>query len=239
MLFIGDCHGRTDALTQLLWSKEFIGKLAFQLGDMGIGFEGVRLREFPRKHFLWIRGNHDHPACCREHPNYAGDFGYLEDEKLFFLGGAWSIDAKWRTPGVSWWEDEELSYKELDEAYQLYVQVKPRIVATHEAPSKAAWSMLASLTGNIAHHDYCPTDQSVRVKGDEYEYYKQKLGCVNTRTSQVLQRMFEEWQPRYWYFGHYHMTRTFQIGRTEFTCLNELDTREIELKEVSESKPDQ
>lgn len=240
MIFIGDVHGKTELLTEKLWSREFIGKLAFQLGDMGIGFRGVRLREFPRKHFLWIRGNHDNPAWCREHPNYAGDFGYLADEQLFYLGGAWSIDKDWRTPGESWWEDEELDYKDLDAAYQLYVKVKPRVVATHEAPSKAAWSMLDAFgkwttsEGGIhipSGHAPCPTDQSVAVKGDEYEYYKAKLGCVNTRTSQALQRMFEEHQPEYWMFGHYHLDRTFKIGRTEFCCLNELSTRELVLTE--------
>lgn len=241
MIFIGDVHGKTSKLTHKLLGPEFYNKRAFQLGDMGIGFHGVTLRKFPRKYFLWIRGNHDRPDWCREHPNYAGDFGYLEEESLFFLGGAWSIDKDWRTPGESWWEDEELSYKELDEAYQLYVRVKPRIVATHEAPSKAAWSMLASLTGNIPHHDFSPTDQDVKVKGDEYGYYKAKLGCVNTRTSQALQRMFEEHQPEYWMFGHYHLTRTFKIGGTEFTCLNELDTKEVSLpkKGVTKSKADE
>lgn len=247
MIFIGDVHGKTNELTHRLLGPEFYNKRAFQLGDMGIGFRGVKLREFPRKYFLWIRGNHDRPDWCREHPNYAGDFGYLEEEKLFFLGGAWSIDKEWRVPGESWWEDEELSYKELDEAYQLYVRVKPRIVATHEAPSKAAWSMLSvfgefrkSEGGVYIPHAPCPTDQSVAVKGDEYEYYKAKLGCVNTRTSQALQRMFEEHQPEYWMYGHYHLTRTFKIGGTEFTCLNELDTKEILLadKEVTENKTD-
>lgn len=253
MWFIGDCHGKIKQYRTLIRAMPE-GAKSLQLGDMGVGFKGVHLMpvgSLLRGEHKFIRGNHDSPKACRGHKLYAGDFGYMPDEQLFFLGGAWSIDQNWRVEGVSWWRDEELSYAELDQAYQLYVKVRPRIVATHEAPSKAAWSMLSKISGGGwvtdevtglilpgSERDPSPTDQSVRVKGDEYEYYKQKLGCVNTRTSQALQRMFEEWQPEFWLHGHYHLTRDYEIGPTHFTCLNELDTREIELKEVSENKPD-
>lgn len=237
MWVIGDVHGKISQYRSIIRQLP-MGAKSLQLGDMGIGFKGVHL--FPKGSMCngvhrFLRGNHDDPARCRRHPLYKGDWGYDPDEHLFYLGGAWSIDKDWRVEGESWWRDEELDYRALDEAYQLYVKVKPRIVATHEAPSRAAWSMLAAATGNVAHHDFCPTDQSVAVKGDEYAYYKAKLGCVNTRTSQALQRMFEEHQPEYWLFGHYHMTRDFTIGRTKFTCLNELDVREIVLEDLNKS----
>ena len=66
------------------------------------------------------------------------------------------------------------------------------------------------------------------MKGEDYQYYKEKTGCINTRTSQALQRMFEEWQPKFWLFGHYHVTKCFKLGNTEFQCLGELVVREIE-----------
>jgi hypothetical protein len=230
---IGDVHGRIEQYRKIIRSLPE-GSFSLQLGDMGLGFKGVHL--FPGgsmkkgRHFF-IRGNHDSPEACRKHPCYLGDYGYLEVEKLFYLGGAWSIDKEWRIAGESWWPDEELSYAELDRAYQLYVKSKPEIVATHEAPSKAAWTMLDRLVGPSKGHEPCPTDQSVLVKGDEYAYYKQKLGCVNTRTSQALQRMFEEHQPLHHYFGHYHLTTSFKIGRTQFHCLGELATEECNLDE--------
>jgi hypothetical protein len=232
LIFIGDVHGKIKEYRNLIRALPLDAR-TLQLGDMGIGFKGVYL--FPKGCMAngwhrFIRGNHDSPERCRRHPLYLGEYGWLEEEKLFYLGGAWSIDREWRIENVSWWRDEELSYKELDAAYQLYVKVRPRIVATHEAPSKAAWTMLdRCLVGGPKGHAPCPTDQSVLVKGDEYAYYKAKLGAVNTRTSQVLQRMFEEHQPEHWLFGHYHLTTCFKIGKTEFQCLNELDTREINL----------
>jgi hypothetical protein len=236
MLFIGDNHGHVERYRKIIRGLPE-GAKSLQLGDFGLGFKGVH--HFPggsmaRGWHKFIRGNHDSPEVCRKHPLYLGDYGYLEDEKLFYLGGAWSIDKDWRVPGISWWEDEELSYAELDSAYQLYVKSRPQIVATHEAPSKAAWTMLDRLlrhNGEYQPHPYCPTDQTVAVKGDEYAYYKAKLGCVNTRTSQALQRMFEEWQPLHHYFGHYHLTTSFKIGRTQFHCLGELATEECNLDE--------
>jgi hypothetical protein len=245
MFFIGDCHGRIKQYRALIRALPE-GAKSLQLGDMGIGFKGVHL--FPGGSLLrgdhsFIRGNHDSPAMCRKHKCYKGEWGYDSSEELFYLGGAWSIDQEWRTENVSWWRDEELSYAELDKAYQLYVQTKPRIVATHEAPCLAAWRMLGSLVEgqngivgvSYQAHEPCPTDQSVRLKGDEYAYYKSKLGCVNTRTSQALQRMFEEWQPEYWLFGHYHRDMDFRIGRTQFSCLNELTLKEINLAKICQN----
>lgn len=234
MYYIGDVHGKIKEYRRIIRSLP-AGAKSLQLGDMGIGFKGVHL--FPggsmdyrnRKH-LFIRGNHDDPAKCRKHLCYAGDYGYLSDEKLFYLGGAWSIDHAWRIPGVSWWPDEELNLEELNKAAQLYMESKPEIVATHEAPSKAAMIMLSSLIIAPA-HEPCPTDQGIAVKQEDYQYYKEKLGCVNTRTSRVLQQMFEAWQPKYWLFGHYHARRCFLLGRTEFNCLGELDVLEINLNE--------
>jgi len=236
VIFIGDVHGKIKQYRALIRGLPE-GAKSLQIGDMGIGFKGVSL--YPAGSLLrgdhkFIRGNHDSPAACLAHKLYKGDWGYDATEQLFYLGGAWSIDQNWRVEGVSWWRDEELSYPELDRAYQLYVRVKPRIVATHEAPSRAAWHMLESLVGGGSHAP-CPTDQDMRLKGDEYAYYKQKLGCVNTRTSQALQRMFEEHQPEYWLFGHYHASRRFFLGKTEFQCLNELDTREIILNKTPPS----
>lgn len=231
MIYIGDCHGKTPQLEWMLrHNPKFEGKCAFQLGDMGLGFKGVTLKEFgpdrdDQDRFLFIRGNHDNPVLCQAHPNYAGEYGYLAAEKVFFLGGAWSIDAAWRIEGLSWWRDEEQSIEALNAAHQMYLDSKPEIVATHEAPTKAAITMLSGLmlpqrTGASA------TDASLE-KGVDYDYYKAKTGCVNTRTSQALQQMFEVHKPKHWVFGHYHIRQDFEIEGTQFHCLPELDYMEL------------
>lgn len=225
MIFIGDVHGKTGKLTHKLLGPAFKDKKGFQVGDMGLGFPGVQLRTFPTKYFQFIRGNHDAPQKCRQHPNYAGDYGYDPEEKLFYLGGAWSIDAAWRIEGISWWKDEELDLVELNKAQQLYLESKPQIVATHEAPTAAAIILL-----NQVMFQGRPDlgDNPVRVSRDSsYEYYREKVGCKNTRTSQALQQMLEMWSPKHWVFGHYHVRMDFELYGCKFHCIPELDTLEI------------
>jgi Calcineurin-like phosphoesterase len=229
MIYIGDTHGKTSQLEWMLrHNPKLQGKRSFQLGDMGLGFKGVTLRQFERERFLFIRGNHDNPQFCAAHPNYAGEYGYLEDENLFFLGGAWSIDAAWRIPGISWWPDEEQSPEALNAAFQLYVKSKPRIVATHETPTSAAITMLNGLM--MPKRTESGYTDATREKGEDYEYYKAKLGCAETRTSQYLQQMFDAHQPEHWVFGHYHVRRDFTIKGTQFHCLPELATLEVNLE---------
>lgn len=50
-----------------------------------------------------------------------------------------------------------------------------------------------------------------------------------TGTRQTLQAMFEEHQPNWWFFGHHHKSRDEVIGGTRFICLNELETKVIEV----------
>lgn len=203
MYFIGDTHGKTDRLRRLVDSLPPEAK-KFQIGDMGLGFSGVSLRILDN--FRFIRGNHDDPAKCKEHYNYAGEFGYLESDGVFFIGGAWSIDYYMRTPGVSWWPDEQLSDEQLRDCEELYKKVKPRIVASHEAPTKAAEALLRDLIGG---------------------YFDAKKDCANTRTSQAMQRMLDAHKPEVWVFGHYHIDKSFELEGCQFHCLAELSVKEV------------
>ena len=150
------------------------GQRSIQVGDMGIGFKGVGLHEMP-KEAQWFRGNHDNPEKCRANANYLGDYGYLPEDKLFWLAGAYSIDRQYRVEGVSWWRDEELSIEELGKAVNLYEETKPDYVLSHECPTEAALFMLQSLIG---------------------QYFDAKRDCVQSRTAQALQLMYEIHQPK-------------------------------------------
>jgi hypothetical protein len=201
--FIGDVHGKTDQYQKKLRQK-FAGQRTFQIGDMGFGFKGVpglhRDIQTDGDH-KWIRGNHDNPTQCRQTIGYAGDYGYLPEDKLFFLGGAYSIDYAWRTPGVTWWDDEEISYPELLKAVDLYVATKPEIVATHECPSRISEYML-----------------TVVIPG----FRNEKLECKSSRTAAALQQMLDLHKPKEWVFGHYHVDSSFEWQGTKFTCISEL-----------------
>ena len=203
IICIGDVHGKTDQYQKMLRQK-FVGQRTIQIGDMGIGFAGT-----PGLHkdimtsgdHRWFRGNHDDPAKCRVSIGYLGDYGYLPEDELFWLAGAYSIDYMYRIPGRSWWGDEELSWPELDKAIELYREKKPRFVISHEAPqSAAAWLLNYIVPG----------------------FRPEKL--VQTRTGAAMERMLDYHRPEKWIFGHYHIDKTFEFHGTEYTCVNELST---------------
>lgn len=205
MRFVGDVHGRIDSyLLRVEGAESF-----FQVGDMGLGFEGAKLPELQGQRF--IRGNHDKPSLCREHANYAGDFGV--DGKLFFLGGAASIDKEWRVHAMKvhpslelWWPDEELSSEALEMATKLYVEVKPEYVVTHEAPDSVRVELL----------------REIAVGFDPEK-------DVPSRTSAALQGMLDLHRPKAWVFGHYHVDAEFDLHGTRFLALGELSTVELDV----------
>jgi predicted phosphodiesterase len=176
---------------------------SIQLGDMAHGFPNTFLPELPSQH-KFIRGNHDNPELCKTHPNYLGEFGYIEEWDIFYLGGGWSTDWDSRIPGVSWWYDEELSMRQCYEALKLYEVSKPRIVLSHDCPEIAKISMLIYLYGKHAYNQ-------------------------PSRTNQLLQAMFELHNPSYWCFGHFHHTRKFIIHKTAFQCLGKAQYTTIEV----------
>lgn len=175
-----------------------------QLGDMGLGFKGVKL---PNLHhnFGFIRGNHDSPDLCRMHDNYAGEYGMWND--LFVMGGAYSVDWMHRVPGISWWPNEEMEDYRLEKCLKLYTDLKPKIVASHEAPQSVGTALL---------------------KDGGFRLYK--MGSTESRTAKMMQRMLEHHQPEHWFFGHYHRDWQANLGGTHFQCLNELSTTVVEVK---------
>lgn len=229
--FIGDAHGKIKDLLQLITrlrtfkdSNRTPGRI-IQLGDMGLGFSGVILPPQDDA-FAFIRGNHDSPSLCRQHPNYARDWGMYNG--IFLVAGAYSIDSDWRiqwqnqNPGKHvWWPDEELPDEQLEAAYQQYLVSRPNIVATHEAPASVGRQIL------------------------ECGFRIEKSSCIASRTAVALQRMFAKHQPEHWFFGHYHRSWQTEIEGTTFTCLNELEsvtlrtTREETTPPCSELAPQQ
>ena len=187
IIIIGDVHGYTKTYQKWLRQNLDPSQRTIQIGDMGLGFAGVGLHPMADNH-KFFRGNHDNPQKCREHRNYLGDYGYLEEDGIFWIAGAWSIDRAYRVEGISWWPDEELSYDELGNAIALYEKVRPRFVLSHEAPSVAG---------------------KVLLHGQLGPYFTAKLACSMSRTAEAMQQMLDIHQPERWIFGHYHLHEEF------------------------------
>jgi len=178
-----------------------------QLGDMGMGFHAGKdkfLEEFLENTDLnhrFIRGNHDDPAACKASKFWIPD-GLVENN-IMYVGGAWSIDRQYRTEGIDWWPDEELSIQELHKVIETYAMTRPEIMVSHDCPLSVSKSLFV--------------DRGLALGGPQ----------INTKTGLALQSMLEVYQPRIWIFGHWHHTVIEKIGGTTFICLNELDVCDI------------
>lgn len=211
MRIIGDIHA--DFFTYQIMLHEV--EESVQVGDFGIGFKSDYWHEtvnhFHREHsgHRFIRGNHDNPELCKSMTGWITDGHY--ENGMMFIGGAFSIDKHMRTPGVDWWEDEELSFSDLNSIIDEYERKKPKVVLTHDCPYEAAHELFFR-SGRLT-----------------------PLSDNNSRTAMALQSMFEIHQPDFWFFGHWHMTVSQKIGNTHFQCIGindyiDLDMDTMELK---------
>jgi Icc-related predicted phosphoesterase len=193
LTLIGDVHGKFSAYESICAKHD----RTIQVGDFGIGF-GIEPPICGANH-MFIRGNHDHPQESREHISYLGDYGYLKEDKLFYLSGAFSVDRQWRTPGLTWWYDEELSEPDLQAALWFYKEAKPEVMVTHMLPHNVQQAIF---------------------------HFKPSYPC---RTSLTLKAMFKVHAPRIWVCGHYHLAKDVRKGKTRFVVLPELGTVTIPL----------
>lgn len=196
LLIIGDIHG--DMITYNNILRDTRCDMSIQVGDFGIGFgdiynKSVLLIGDDPKH-KFICGNHDNRVMAQTHPNYLGDYGYLSEYDLFFVSGAETpeFDRKFRTPGLNWWPEEELSAQEMHRCVELYQDVKPKIIVSHDGPSCIIGDVLS------------------KVNGVSYDY---------SRTQIFLNILFGIHKPNIWYFGHWHEWIDIQYEGVEFRCI--------------------
>lgn len=192
MHLIGDCHGLYNQYLEL---RDMLDQ-SLVLGDVGLGFGKSTVEQEvkdlpPNPNHRLLRGNHDNPIIFQLHPSAIPVWGYNETMDMFWLGGGFSIDRRFRTPGWDWWPNEEIGYEELGmKVYPKYLDTKPRIVVSHECP-EIAQRMMSSYTTKIN---------------------------IQNRTKTIMNQMFEVHQPEFWVFGHYHEKRIKKIENTKFVC---------------------
>lgn len=207
VLFVGDVHGKVGEYCELL--KKKVNNLktdvcSIQIGDFGFEKEYVkRHKNFRRsiilesENHLFFGGNHDDYSAL---PNFhIGDYGHLPFvDEGYFVRGAKSIDKHARTAGHDWWPEEELDWKQAKECVKDYSEVKPKIVATHDAPDSVCRNIFSDDTR------------------------------INTATGKLLQNLFDIHKPDLWIFGHWHEDRMKEVNNTIFVCLDELSVFELD-----------
>jgi predicted phosphodiesterase len=200
---IGDCHGKYKRYHEIIRKKDR-HEYTIQLGDFG--FDYTTLKNVDPKNHVFIGGNHDQYDIINDVPNYLGDYGYVNNFNgidFFFFRGAYSIDRQYRTIGIDWWENEQVSIDQFMKARELYRETKPDLVITHDCPQDIAAQML---------HMGQRTYENI--------------------TSWALQELYNIHQPKLWFFGHWHRSKTIQHGKTKFMCLDELETYQLTKDEL-------
>jgi predicted phosphodiesterase len=134
-LVVGDIHGQFRVLKQIAETNP--DKIIIQIGDFGVGFiSNDILEEHMPANVRFFVGNHDSRQEANKLAFCLGDFG--EYEQFFFVSGANSIDKDIRTPGLNWWHDEELNYKQCNDCLKAWKKSKLEILLTHDCPQSIA-----------------------------------------------------------------------------------------------------
>ena len=152
LTIIGDTHGKLTEYFNIVKQHKY----TLCVGDFGFANE---YNELNRSGLDWknhkiLRGNHDDYNWPS--PFVLPDFGVekLDEIEFFFVRGANSIDKHLRTPYQSWWPNEQLDYSQAQEAAQLYSEIKPNLIITHDCPSCIVQKMftyqpIRSYTGDL------------------------------------------------------------------------------------------
>jgi predicted phosphodiesterase len=231
---IGDIHGSFQELFRLL--KKVENSVIIIAGDCGVGFSDTKADKIKRFlsssmtaflekrdiHLLLMRGNHDDPSyfnnelirtdISTDRFILIPDYTYLEigDINLLCIGGAVSVDRRFRKLDSSYWYDEEMidmikipkmSMVGLD---VLITHTMSREYISHKLPAMRDW-----------------------LKISFQEDKKLALDCE--REDLICKQLYEYYTPKLWYHGHYHLSHTTILEDTTIIGLNINELKEIKL----------
>jgi len=229
----GDIHGEIDVIPNFLKNNDLKNCAIIVAGDFGIGFDDVikedkrmnylndRLKKFNSTVFV-VRGNHDDPNYFngeldvnKEYVKLVKDYTILQINgwDILCVGGATSIDRTNRKryilgKGRDWWKDEVFVYDE----NKIDALQNVDFIITHTAPHFAYPYVKTGL-------DYWK-NRDVHLNGD--------LDKERNDVTNFYIRLVENGHKiTRWYYGHFHMSKTFPWDDTIFTCLNINEIKEL------------
>ena len=203
ILVTGDTHGNYTKLIDYCDEHLSQGDYIIVCGDFGIMFSNTEACKEQFTSLLnkpyticFVDGNHENfdylnsfPVetwkCGKVHqvaPNLyhlmRGQVFCIEDKTIFTFGGAESIDKAYRTPKISWWEEEMPNDAEMKEAIINLGHYNNKVdyILTHALPTSQL--------------PYCSCILGFNMRGDELTDFLDK---IDSKTK------FKRW-----YCGHYH-----------------------------------
>lgn len=202
-LFVGDLHGEFEVFEEFVRKQalEFLTSPITVLGDMGFGFPQNSDGHAPFKSPLpiyFIRGNHDDYSYILEHHRawQKDNWFFLDDgtvkDGVLYLGGGLSIDKDRRIIGVSYWDNEEISYRRMGEILDSVRHNPIHTVVSHDCPSVFYQQL--------------------------YPHKERKQSRTTTFLTEVLGIV----RPHLWLCGHHHIQRRYQFENTTLRILDTL-----------------
>ena len=233
--FTGDIHGEFNSFNYGI-TKRYGIKNAHVIvaGDIGMGFykhnyyvdmfKSINKRfEALNIHVYFVRGNHDNPDYFNNTPedmifsnvHLVRDYTvlHIEGHNILCVGGAASVDKKFRTKDIDWWEFEnvlpyqELNCKNID------------IVVTHCAPI------------------FCPPKyERISWMDDELD---EKSRGDRLLLAKLYFDLIKNNDVKYWFYGHYHNSYESHLSNGYFTDIDKHYLMSGEPIEENYDEPDE
>ena len=167
---------------------------------------------------LFIDGNHENHTVLNSLPkrskwggqvhhitNYCyhllrGEVYTLQGYKIFTMGGAMSVDADLRKPGVSWWAEELITQEDYERALVNLAKHDNTVdyVVSHTCPTPIA---------SLIEKELPPFNTFL------WGNKKQDISC------EFLEKIREAISYREWMFGHFHVDKSITYNNTQFHAL--------------------
>lgn len=210
VMIVGDTHGHDKTVSNINKAARIHDvDTIVQLGDFGYNFDpnllaSIRawLDQDDGRKWYWLDGNHDHheyiaesilPGADRSKPVphfhdrmfYCprGSVVTIGEKRCMFLGGAYSIDVNYRTPYISWWPQEMITYADVERCIENGSFGHPDgsidVMFTHDTP---------------------PTEWIV----EKLEASGYKSDASSSHNRKLLGFAVDHVRPNEIYHGHYH-----------------------------------
>lgn len=235
MIYVtGDTHGNQYKWAEQIEPALSSGDTLIVCGDFGVGFWNGRywseemFYDFlagQKYTVLFADGNHEnfdklyaYPIKQRYggkvhelRPNVLhlmrGEIYDIDGERIFVMGGGYSIDKYRRTEGVSWWPREMPSEDEYQKARDKLKKADFKVdyIITHTAPAETV--------------SYLSTIRSYGIKNDVAD---------EMPLTAFLEELRREVTYKRWYFGHFHVDAELWRNQTAMlSTVRELESGKI------------
>lgn len=224
LLIFGDVHCEWDDLNATIAKavrRHRDATALIQVGDLGYSWPGIKPFKLSKAYysdcpdlyekaiklpFYWLEGNHEcfsqlekdqgasQPGMIYQPRGSVIDFGEPVGRAMFF-GGASSIDKDRRTPGVSWWPEESITYGQVRKTIET-VDSPVDVMFTHEHPLTFPYSD---------------------------SRYDNKLFGISDK--QALDAIREHFKPKWHFFGHHHDFGSGETLGTKWFCCPIIEDR--------------